>query len=156
MIFLAESSTAMPDVSPGFFRDWVAVAVFVIGFGSLIYSRITSRRVRVEPSPVPVQVQQAPAFATKEQHDDLVERMDRFEEKIERHFKDLKESRSEDIQNLHRHIESTSGKMESHMRELVGMHQDALKTSFDRIDGLSTRVGRLEGRIDQPPKGGRS
>lgn len=162
MIFLADSSTAMPDVSPGFFRDWVAVAVVVIGFGSLIYSRITSRRVKVEPSPVPVQVQHAPVYVTREQFEVLEERMERIEQQFERKLEsavgELRSSRKEDIAALNLHLDRVVESVEKHTGEVSRLHQESIKIAFDRINDVADRVSHVEGQLKgtTPPKGARS
>lgn len=81
---LAETLPQTPPVDSGFFKDWISMAVFVGGLALAIYGRFASRKVMVEPNPVQVQVQTAPVYATKEQHEDLARRMDRFEAKFDK------------------------------------------------------------------------
>ncbi|WP_009965330.1 hypothetical protein [Verrucomicrobium spinosum] len=154
---LAEALPQTPPVDSGFFKDWISMAVFVGGLALAIYGRFASRKVSVEPNPVQVQVQTAPAFATAQQHADLVERMDRFETTIGKAFDDLKKSRSEDIQNLHRHMDSVAKSVEEHTKEISRLHQDSIKTAFDRINEVSDQANRTAGAVEMmKQKGARS
>jgi hypothetical protein len=153
LTLLAQSAPSMPDVDPGFLKSWIAVGGYILGLVGLGIGIFSKRRVTVSPNPVQVQVQPTPNYVTQEKMDDLEERMSRFEVKIERSFDDLKKSRSEDIAHLHQHLESSYGKIESHFKDLMELQQSATKTAFDRMDLLNTRVGRVEGRLEQ--KGGK-
>lgn len=151
---------APPDVSGSFLKDWIAVAMFVFGIGSTIWGFMKKPDTERTVGPQPFTVKKHEDYVQRREFDEHKEHMRRVHDEIRNtmtsEFKELKEERRENIENLHKHLDSAVTKIEGRIEESDERTADRLKEGNhtmtvhgEKIAGLAKGMENLERELQR-------
>lgn len=140
MLPIAESVPSDPNSYQGI--GWVLVAIGALAVIVNQFGEVFNRFRAKEPSP-PLHKE----YASREQHDELRERVDAMAQEIAANFKDMREERSRSARTLHERIE----KFDIKNQQLTAALSKEVKEDFlgvhHRISEIVTAFSELKGAI---------